>query len=70
MKKWIAVGGRPLCGGLNAVLHIAVIFKMHGKRNVVIFCIIFSFIKVLKKNNYCRFFVFCLCTHNVFLLYH
>ena len=26
MKKWIAVCGRPLCGDLNALLHIAVIF--------------------------------------------
>ena len=31
MKKWITVCGRPLCGGLNALLHIAVIFTTHRK---------------------------------------
>ena len=72
MKKWIVVCGGPLYSGLNALLHIAFIFTTHGKRNVVIFYINFSFIKVFKENNYCRFFqtVFCLCAHNVFLLYH
>ena len=51
MKKWIAVSGHPLCGGLNALLHIAVIFTMHRKRNVVNFYINFSFMKVFKKKN-------------------
>ena len=49
MKKWIAVCGRPLCGDLNALLHIAVIFTTHRKRNVVIFYINFTFMKVFKK---------------------
>ena len=42
--------GRPLCGGLNAFLHIAVISDVsHRKRNVVIFYIHFPFMKVFKK---------------------
>ena len=70
MKKWITVCGGPLCGGLNALLHISVIFTTHRKTNVVIFYVNFSFTKVSKENYYCRFFqtVFCLSTHNVSLL--
>ena len=49
-KEWIAVCERSLCGDLNALLHIAVIFTTHRKRNVVIFYINFSFMKVFKKN--------------------
>ena len=45
--------GDPLCGGLNALLQIAFIFTTRTKRNVVIFYISFSFIKVFKENNYC-----------------
>ena len=56
MKKWIAVCGRPLCGGLNALLHIAVVFTTHRKRNVVIFYINFSFMEVFKKNIIAEFF--------------
>ena len=41
MKKWIAVCAGPLCGGLNALLHIAGLFTTHRKRNVVIFYITF-----------------------------
>ena len=37
MEKWIAVSGGPLCGGLNGLLDISVIFTKHRKRNVVIF---------------------------------
>ena len=50
MKKRIGVCGRPLCGDLNALLYIAVIFTTHGKRNVINFYINFSFMKVFKKN--------------------
>ena len=59
--------GYPLCGGLNVLLHIAVIFTMHRRRNLVIFYINFSCIKVFKGNTYCRFFqtLFCLSAHNV-----
>ena len=49
MKKWIAACGRPLCGGLNALLHIAAIFTTRRKRNVVNFYINFSFMKVFKN---------------------
>ena len=56
MKKWIAVCGGPLCGSIITLLHIAVIFKTHGERNVAIFFIIFPFIKVFKENKYCQFF--------------
>ena len=71
-KKWIAVCGGPLYGGLNALLHIAVIFITHRRRNVVIFHIYISLLKVFKEDYCCRFFqtVFCLCTHNVPLLYY
>ena len=48
-KKWIAVCGRTLCGGLNALLYVAVIFITHRKTNMVIFYIIFSFMKVFLK---------------------
>ena len=53
MKKWIALYGGTFCGALNALLHIAVIFTTHRKRNVAIFNINFSFIKVFKENHYC-----------------
>ena len=49
MKKLITVCERLLCGDLNALLHIAVIFTTHRKRNVVIFYISFSFMKVFIK---------------------
>ena len=69
MKKLIAVSGHPLRGGLNALLHIAVIFTIHRKRNMVSFYINFSFMKVFKKKkkNYCRIFrtVFCLRTQAI-----
>ena len=41
--------GRPLCGGLNALLRIAVIVTTHRKRNVVNFYINVSFMKVFNK---------------------
>ena len=68
MKKWIAVCGRPLCGDLNALLHIAVIFTTHRKRNVVICYKYFLYESFQKKLlpifSNC---VFCSCTHNIFL---
>ena len=62
LKKWIAVGGGPLYGGLNALLHI-VIFTTHGRRNVVIFHIPFPVLKDFKENNYCTFFQTAFCLH-------
>ena len=63
MRKWIAV--YPLCGGLNTLLDIAVIFTTQRKRNV--FYINSFFRKVFKETNYCQFVqsVFCLRTHNL-----
>ena len=68
MKKWIAVCGGPLCGSIITLLHIAVIFKTHGERNVAIFFIIFPFIKVFKENKQVLP-IFSNCIAN-FLLYH
>ena len=71
-KNELPCVGGSLCGGLNALLHIAVTFTTHRKRNVTICYIMFSFMKVFKEKRYRRYFqtVFCLCTRNIFLFYN
>ena len=67
MRKWIAV--YPLCGGLNTLLDIAVIFKRKEKEMCLVTFYINSFFrKVFKETNYCQFVqsVFCLRTHNLY----
>ena len=61
-QKNDAVCEVPFYGGLNVLLHVAVVFTRHGRRNVVIFHIFFFLFKSFQRKylwpNYYNYLLF------------